>query len=392
MKNVLMIAYTNYEYDARVRREAETLARIGGFRVVILGLKADKRPRSFKLRGVEISEINQKKYTGSDKLRYIFSYLEFLVRCFLRCTWLLMKGRVDIVHVHNMPDFMVFAASVPRVMGRKVILDIHDTMPETYLSKFRNRQSLVFKLLDFEESVSTAMAHRVICVNHVQKEALARRMAEPEKMVISMNMPDPALFPGTTKQVAPVRVKNAVFRMIYHGTIAERLGVDLAVKAVAKLVASIPQLEFHIWGKFGDELIAIDKLRRNLNLADKVHIVKGGVPLEQLPLKLKQMDLGIIGNRRDAATELMLPVKMLEYISLGIPVVAPKLRTIEYYFTDEMVEFFEPENIDAMSEAILKLYRNKELREKKANNAKIFLDKYGWEKHRYNLINLYRNL
>ena len=35
------------------------------------------------------------------------------------------------------------------------------------------------------------------------------------------------------------------------------------------------------------------------------------------------MDLGVIGNRRSAAGDLMLPVKLLEYVSLGIPAVVP---------------------------------------------------------------------
>ena len=386
-----MIAYTNYEYDARVRREAETLVRNGAFQVVILSLKTGKHPKLFNFRGVKISEVNQKKYTGYNKFGYIFSYLEFLVRCFVRCTWMHLRGKVDIIHVHNMPDFLVLAALVPRIMGRKLILDIHDSIPETYLSKFNASQSFIFKLLKLEEVLSTAIAHRVICVNHVQKDVVVGRMINPEKVIISLNIPDPILFSCETKQMSPEK-NNCAFRIIYHGTIAKRLGVDLAVKAVAKLADSIPQLEFHIWGKFGYELRIIEEIIRRLNLEDKFHILKSGVPLEQLPIKLKNMNLGIIGNRADEATKLMLPVKMLEYIALGIPVVAPRLRTIEYYFTDEMVEFYEPENIDAMSEAILKLYRDKDLREKQANKAKRFLDIYGWEKHQNDLINLYREI
>ena len=104
------------------------------------------------------------------------------------------------------------------------------------------------------------------------------------------------------------------------------------------------------------------------------------------------MDIGIIGNRKDMATELMLPVKMLEYIAMGIPVVAPKLKTIEYYFNEKMLCFYEPENVESMADAIYKLYKDEKLRKKQAKNAKTFLDKYGWETHKMDLINLYRNL
>jgi len=104
------------------------------------------------------------------------------------------------------------------------------------------------------------------------------------------------------------------------------------------------------------------------------------------------MDLGIVGNRKNVATELMLPVKMLEYVALGIPVIVPRLKAIEYYFSDEMVCYFEPENIDSMASAILRLYKDKSLRKAQAEKAKAFVAQYGWEKHQADLINFYREI
>jgi glycosyltransferase involved in cell wall biosynthesis len=80
------------------------------------------------------------------------------------------------------------------------------------------------------------------------------------------------------------------------------------------------------------------------------------------------------------------------YISLGIPIVAPRLKAIEYYFTDEMVSFFEPENVDSLAHAISHLLNNEIKRNYQAGKAKTFLDRYGWEKHRMDLINLYKEI
>ncbi|WP_390492043.1 hypothetical protein, partial [Staphylococcus pseudintermedius] len=68
------------------------------------------------------------------------------------------------------------------------------------------------------------------------------------------------------------------------------------------------------------------------------------------------MDVGIIPNRKDSATDLMLPVKMLEYVAMGISVVAPRLKAIEHYFSDDMVSYFQPEDSNSMANAILGLY------------------------------------
>jgi glycosyltransferase involved in cell wall biosynthesis len=104
------------------------------------------------------------------------------------------------------------------------------------------------------------------------------------------------------------------------------------------------------------------------------------------------MDLGVVANRKNIATELMLPVKMMEYIALGIPVAASRLRAIEYYFDDEMVGYFEPESVDSLAERILALYRDPSRRRNQAEKARAFLERYGWEKHQFELLNLYRDL
>ena len=249
-KSVLMIAYTNYYYDARVRREAETLVQTEQFRVTFLTLRTGEHKKMFDLAGVRVIELNQRGYQGNSKVFYIFSYIEFLIRAFLKCTWLFFKGRIDIVHVHNMPDFLVFAALVPRMFGRKLILDIHDSVPETYLSKFTDRPSLLYKLLVFLEAACIAVAHKIICVNHVQKEILVGRGVPPAKITISINTPDPLLFP-INRAPAAIQTSNSFFRLVYHGTIAERLGIDLTVRALARLCSRIPNLEFHLWGPTG---------------------------------------------------------------------------------------------------------------------------------------------
>jgi glycosyltransferase involved in cell wall biosynthesis len=386
-----MIAYTDYQYDARVRREAETLTRTREFEVTILTLKEGNHPRRFEMGGVRVIEVDQKKYEGERKLSYIFSFLHFVLRCAAICTMGFLRRQIDIIHVHNMPDFLVIAALVPRMLGCKLILDIHDSVPETYLSKFAGDNSLMFKLLCLEEFVCTAIAHQIICVNHTQKDVLVGRGLRPEKVTISLNVPDPVLFPVNGVPPSITKTKDA-FRMIYHGTIAERLGVDLALMAVAELAGKIPNLQFHVWAKDGPSFEALEQLGHSLGIADRLHLLPGGVPLEKLAHALKIMDLGIIGNRKGLATELMLPVKLLEYISVGIPVVAPRLRCIQHYFTDEMITFYEPENVSLMADAIFRLYQDQEKRSRQAQAAQRFLENYGWARHQYDLINMYRNL
>jgi glycosyltransferase involved in cell wall biosynthesis len=128
-----------------------------------------------------------------------------------------------------------------------------------------------------------------------------------------------------------------------------------------------------------------------MNLRNYIYFY-GLLSLDKLRPILSEMDVGVIGNRKSIATELMLPVKMLEYIALDIPVVAPRLRTIQYYFSDDMVTYYDPEDSNALAASVLALYQTREKRERQTRAARTFLDQFGWHRHQNDLLELYQRL
>src|SRR5271169_6295190 len=120
-----MVAYTYYEVDPRVIREAEA-AVDGGFDVDVLTLRRPGSTPIEVLRGVRVIRLNQSKYRGKTHFRYLTAYLKFFLRCLLKTTALYFKQQYAVIHVNNMPDFLVFSTIVPKLCGAKVLLDIHD--------------------------------------------------------------------------------------------------------------------------------------------------------------------------------------------------------------------------------------------------------------------------
>lgn len=372
LPGVCMIAYTQYETDGRVRLEAESLAR-WGHDVSILVLKTGPLPRTYSLCAVTVIELNARKYRGKSKVFYLFSYLHFLLLAFFHCTRLFFKRGFKAVHVHNMPDLLVFAAIIPRMFGCKLVLDIHDSMPETYAGKF-GAPTLLFRLLALEEWTCCALASRVIAVNDVQRDVIAgRSVAQAGKIVTVVTMP---VFAHAAAGQARMDGK---FRVVNHGTIAKRLGIDLLVRAVAKLAPAVPEMELHIIGG-GDDLEEIAALGRELGIHENVHFHRP-VRWDALPDELRGMDVGVIANRVNIASDLMLPSKLIDYVSLDIPAVVPRFKTIEHYFTAEMVSYFDAENVESMAEAILRLYHDKARRKSQVVMARSFLEQNGWEKN-----------
>jgi glycosyltransferase involved in cell wall biosynthesis len=385
---VCMIAYTNYAIDARVRREAETLAS-HGFQVRCLTTKNGAEQTRFVLNGVEVRELGVRKYRGKSTVAYVGSYLRFMFAASRGCLGLLLRSELDVVHVHNIPDFLVLAGLVPRLSGKKVILDVHDSVPETFATKFSGR-AVFRKLLCLEERLSALIAHRVICVNHLQRDTLVARGIPGRKTFISMNVADPSIFKRSS---AGGRLRGGAshFNLVYHGTMAERLGVDLVIRATARLRERIPHLRLHLWGG-GDDLAGFQQLAKELGLEDLVFFRPKGYPLEELPRHLNSMDLGVVGNRRSVACDLMLPVKLIEYVSLGIPVIVPRFKTIEHYFADDMVSYYEPEDVQSLADSIYRLYLEPAAGRLQAERANGFLREYGWERQGAELVTFYRQL
>jgi glycosyltransferase involved in cell wall biosynthesis len=385
---VCMIAYTNYLMDGRVRREAEALASAGFHVTCLTPRNAANRPW-FVIDGVEVREVAVPKYRGKRTFTYIQSYLRFLALSSAHCLSLLFKGRLDVVHAHNVPDFLVFAGLLPRLAGKKVVLDIHDSMPETVAAKFTSTP-LLDRVLRLEERISALVAHRVVCVNGPQRDLIVSRGVGRSKTFVCMNVPDPRIFPRPDRSAVSPR-PSQTFDLVYHGTMAERLGVDLIIRAVARVRERIPNVRLHLWGD-GDDVQTFQQLARELDIADKVRFNPAGYPVHELAAHLGHMNVGLAGNRKSVACDLMLPVKLMECFSVGIPVVAPRLKTIQHYLSEEMVAYFEPEDVDSMARAILRLYESPEVRSRQVAKAAEFLEEYGWQRQGPELVDFYRDL
>ena len=383
-----MIAYSNYIADARIKREAATLA-VNGYEVSVMALAYNGSPGIEMVDNIKLIKLNISKYQGQSHVRYILSYLFFLLRSMAVCSKLALKRKIDIVHVHNMPNFLVFAGLLPRILGKKVILDIHDSMIETYSGKFGKLPWWLYWLLFLEEKISVTFAHRIICVNHVQLQPLLNRGISKGKITVLLNVPDDKIFNSSVRSNPKADIKH--FNIVYHGTLDRALGVDLAFRAVNRIRQDIPTVRLNVFGQGKDQDMFTGMIKE-LNLESNVVYEKKLFPVHEIPKMLHEMHVGLIPNRNNVATQYMLPVKLLEYVSLGIPVVVPRLDAIRYYFDESSAGYYEPENLDDMVRALLVLYGSPEIRQRQIECAFKMLDKFGWSRHQLDLLDLYAGL
>ena len=373
MAHALVLAYTTYIHDGRVKRHAEALARRGD-QVDAITLAAG---RTGMINGVNVVGLEIPRYRGSSRASYLKSYVSFFVAAARKAAELSREQPYDIAIVCTMPDAAILAALPLRRAGTKLVLDVHDTMPELYRDKFPGLiGALGVPIMKMEERLSAGLADLVLAVHEPHRQRLAEFGIKADKIRVVLNSPDDRIF--VPHGVVPH--DPDAFTVVCHGTITHRMGLDLAVRAVGLLRDRIPQLRLLAVGA-GDYLSEIHRLVNELNLHDRV-IFKDMIPIEELPTVLATADAGLVPNRENSATHLMLPVKLLEFAMMGIPAIAARLKTVEYYFGDGAVRFFKPGDINDLAEAIEVLYRSPELRRTYAERARKVVDRISWPNQR----------
>ena len=350
---VLLFSY--YPADPRPRRAAEALVR-EGMDVELICLRGSRdEPTRETVDGVAVRRVPLRRRRGGATV-YLFQYAAFLLIAFAILTVRSLRRRFALVHVHNMPDVLVFSALVPKALGAKVILDLHDPMPEVLMTIFHlGPESPVVRFLVRLERWSMAFADAVLAVNVACQEVFVQRGCVREKLHVVMNAPDETLFAFRPPATAP-RARTGPFVILYHGTIVERSGLDLAVAALEVVRRTVPGAELHVCGHATPFLdVVMDRVRRN-GLESAVRYL-GPKSLPEIVAAIDASDVGVIPNRRGPFSELATPTRIFEYLARGKPVVTTRARGVRDYFAEDALLFAAPDDADDLARVLARVWR-----------------------------------
>jgi len=378
---VCMVGYMFYETDMRVRMYAEALAQRGDDVDVIALGNYDQQPCEI-IRGVNIFRIQKRTRNERGKVAYLVRLVKFLLLSAATLSLRHLRNRYDIVHVHSVPDFEVFAALIPKLLGARIILDIHDIVPEFYASKFGvKKNSLVHRALVFVEKISCWFANHVIIANHLWWLTLTTRSAPESKCSVVLNYPNTTIF----RRRPRVR-QHKKFIINYPGSLNQHQGLDIAIRAFALIKDEEPQAELHIYGE-GPERANLSRLVGQYGLKERVFL-KPLLPIEAVVQEMADADLGVVPKRNDGFGGEAFSTKILEFMSLGVPVIVAKTKVDEHYFNESVVKFFKPGDEQALAQAMIEIIRKQEVRDRLVYNANRFIEDYMWDKKQLEYLHL----
>jgi glycosyltransferase involved in cell wall biosynthesis len=386
-KRICMLTHSFYEGDNRIIRYAEALAERGDDVEVVALRRTDQLPKRELINGVLVHRI-QDRFGKSETSRW--SYLWPLLRFVLVSSkWLVVNGRsrlFDLVHVHNIPDFLIFAAWYSKLQGARLILDIHDIVPEFFASKFGARQqSLLVRSLRWVERLSAMMSDHVILANHLWLQKYTARSAPSEKCSVFINHVDEDIFRPQPRTERPDRPL-----IIFPGGLQWHQGLDIAIRAFATLSRRLPAARFHIYGD-GNTKPQLVALVADLGLQGRVQFFEP-MPLRDVARVMADADLGVVPKRADSFGNEAYSTKIMEFMSLGVPVVVSGTKVDRHYFDDSVVRFFESGNDAGLAQAMYDVLSDAALRDTMVRNANAYVNLNSWGRHKSEYLDLIDSL
>lgn len=391
---ICIVRHGFYPSELNVRREAEAL-REDGYGVDVVCLRKRGEAAHEVVDGIDVRRLPIEHRRGNIG-RYLFEYNAFFAVASIELVKLHLRHQLRAVQVNTMPDYLVFCALPVRAAGAKVVLHVHEPMPElfgTLFDKMRHRP--LHLVIKWAQRLSLAYADRALTVTTEMRQNLGRRGADLRKITVILNVPDDRMFRPERYAHLEERVARAkeddrragVFRLLCHGTIEQRYGQDLVVGAVARLRNAIPGIQFRFMGQ-GEHLPAVLAKAEELGVSSHVRYL-GFVPFETMIEEILCADLVIVPMRRNPYSVLIHTNKMYEYMTLGRPIISSRLKSVCSYFPEDTLLYFEPDDEGSLAERVFYAFSHPEEVQLRIHRMTELYKTYCWEHEKGKYLGVY---
>ena len=374
--------------DRRVWQESQAL-RDAGYKVTVICPKM----RGFNASAENIDGIQIYRHWITDEAGGFVGFIAEYASALWGEFWLLwkvwLKQGMDVIHLCNPPDLLFLVAIPFRLLGVKVLYDVHDLWPEMFEAKF-NRRGWFYSLVRLAEKCTYKLANAVLATNETVKNVAMTRGGKSESDVTVVRTAP--MFGNIDVDPDPSLKKGKQFLVGYIGVMGNADGVDYLVRAADHLVRVLKREDTHflIMGS-GAEYDNLVRLRDELGLQSYVDL-PGRVTNEFLFTALKTMDVGAACDPKNSYNDGCTMNKTLEYMAFGKPQVL--FDIIEGRASAQEAALYVKENsAEKFAEALVELLDDPERREQMgAFGKKRLFEELNWEKSVENLTGAYGRL
>jgi glycosyltransferase involved in cell wall biosynthesis len=389
-------------YPSGLNRQAEALVE-DGFRVHVICLRGGGEPKHEISGGVEIHRLQVGRLEPLSRRgsigRYLFDYNAFFLLASLKLMSLDIKHGFRAVQVNTLPDYLVFTALIPKLAGAKVVLHMQEPMPELFNTLFDGWYRRPFVgAIELIEKYSLKFADRVVTVTREMRDNLGRRGADVNKVAVIVNVPDERIFRvdrygHLAEKIANIKKEErraGKFRVVYHGAIEERDGIDVMIRAAAALKSEIPGIEFIFMGD-GDYLPGAKSLASDLKAEGNATFL-GDVSFDVIIEEILTADVAVVPAKKSPFTVLVHPKSLYHYLAMQRPVVASRLDSMAAYFPEDAIVYFEPGDDLDLAEKLKFVFAHPEEMAARIEHCSQVYETYRWAREKRKYLGAYHSL
>ncbi|MCD6484226.1 MAG: glycosyltransferase family 4 protein [Candidatus Odinarchaeota archaeon] len=281
----------------------------------------------------------------------------------------------------------VIAAALVKIRDKldvPIVSDLHNLWPEELVvSGVLKRNSSQYEYLVNLEKEILEKSDLVTVVSKKMKEVLVEQF-DGDKNKIVIIPPG-----GRVRLDKPKERRLDLFKVIYAGLVVYRENITLFVKSMPEIKKKIKNVKFFITNK-GEELPKIKKLARELNVNPKFFWYPSSRDFFEF---LSTCHVGVIPSSFDLPRQIGTPVKLFDYMSVGVPVVANKIDGWTDIIKEENVGILTGSSPEEFAKGILYFLENPdEIHRYGLRGIKLIKEKYNWDTSAQKLLSAYQKI
>lgn len=375
-------------FDRRVWQEACAL-RDAGYEVTVIC----PRMRGYVIPEEKLDGIQIYRHWISSEAGGFFGFLaEYASALWGECrlawkAW--RRHRFTIIHLCNPPDLLFGVAWPFKLLGVKIIYDVHDLWPEMFEEKFK-RRGFVYGLVRMAERLTYACADRVLTTNEsVRQVALTRGKKKPEHVYVVRTSPK---ITHLNTPPDPALKKGRRYLVGFVGVMGDTDGVPYLIAAAEHIVRERKRtdVQFLLMGT-GPEYDALVQKTRDRALDAYVDL-PGRVSDEYLATALQTIDLGVACDPINGYNDHCTMNKTLEYMAFGKPQVMFDIKEGRAS-AGEAARYVAENSATKLADAILELLDDEPARQRMgAIGRQRLAGELSWERSVEQLLEAYRSV
>ena len=257
------------------------------------------------------------------------------------------------------------------------IIKIDDAIYE----KSTGLKSIQRKIEKIMNAKTLQNSSKILVVNEeVKKIVIDYYNIQNEKILVIPNGVEISLFKGTKTYDKKL--------VLFSGVMYKHRGIDVLLEAAPKVIEKVPEAKFILLGD-GDEMNEMKNIANQKKIAKNI-IFTGWINRDKIPQELKNASIGIGPLKLTTVTKNALPIKVLEYMASGLPIIA-KRGTLPKDILDDGKNGFFIDNNEELEEKLILLLNNLELNKQMSKKSIEMIQKFSWEKIIESIIQIHKN-